>query len=170
MEFSDNTIDAVLMLGPLYHLTEQPERLHALRETYRVLRPDGWLIAAAISRYASILEYLKNEQLRNATFAEIAKQDLAKGQHRNATDNWDYFTTAYFHRPEDLQSEMEMAGFTCQAVLGVEGPGWMFTDFKERGSDGRQRRILMQIAHQLENEPSIIGPSAHLLAVARKGI
>jgi len=43
----------VLMLGPLYHLTEPADRHQALREAHRVLGPGGLLAAAAISRVAS---------------------------------------------------------------------------------------------------------------------
>src|ERR687891_2459442 len=51
------------------------------------------------------------------------------------TDHPDYFTTAYFHRPEDLRSELEIAGFREVGVLGVEGPGWMLQDFDARWED-----------------------------------
>src|SRR5262249_34595901 len=33
----------VLLLGPLYHLVERTDRLQALRETHRILRPGGML-------------------------------------------------------------------------------------------------------------------------------
>src|SRR5262249_13757104 len=56
LPFKDGGADAVLLLGPLYHLTEAAERLRALREVYRVLRPGGVLFAAAISRCASALD------------------------------------------------------------------------------------------------------------------
>jgi SAM-dependent methyltransferase len=51
----DASAAAVLVLGPLYHLTEEPDRLAALREAFRVLAPKGVVAAAAISRYASAL-------------------------------------------------------------------------------------------------------------------
>ena len=56
LTFNDGVADGVLLLGPLYHLTDAPERRRALRETYRVLRPGGVMFAAAISRCASTLD------------------------------------------------------------------------------------------------------------------
>mgnify|MGYP003694160235 CR=1 FL=1 len=55
LDAADATARAVLLLGPLYHLTERPDRLRALREARRVLEPGGLLFAAAVSRYASLL-------------------------------------------------------------------------------------------------------------------
>src|SRR5687768_17252347 len=53
LRLPDASVDAVLLLGPLYHLPERHERLQALAEARRVCRQGGVIIAAAISRYAS---------------------------------------------------------------------------------------------------------------------
>ncbi len=132
--------------------------------------PADWrvLCAAAISRCASALDGVSRDLFRDPRFAAIVDQDLKHGQHRNETDQWDYFTTSYFHRPDELAAEVASAGFACQAVLGVEGPGWMLSDFDERWADARKREDLLRVARALESEPSIVGVSAHLLAVGRK--
>ena len=56
----------------------------------------------------------------------------------------------------------------CQAVLGLEGPGWILADFDERWADTRKREDLIRVARALESEASIVGLSAHLLAVGSK--
>jgi SAM-dependent methyltransferase len=58
LDLADASVDAVLLLGPLYHLVERADRLRALTEARRVLRPGGVLLAAAISRFASLLDGL----------------------------------------------------------------------------------------------------------------
>ena len=95
-------------------------------------------------------------------------RDLADGQNRNETDDANYFTTAYFHRPEDLFQELESAGFGDVQVFGVEGPGWMLSDFDARWESATLKRDLLDVARALECEPSILGASAHLLGVGRK--
>jgi len=90
------------------------------------------------------------------------------GQHQNRTDRLDYFTTAYFHRPEELRSEFLAAGFEIEGLYGVEGPGWILPDLVERWNDPERRDILIQTARALEAEPAVLGWSAHLLAVGRK--
>jgi hypothetical protein len=92
---------------------------------------------------------------------------LRDGQHRNDTDRPEYFTTAYFHRPEDLRAELEAAGFADVQVVGVEGAGWMVADFDSRWADRAQRADLMALARALESEPAVLGVSAHLLGIAR---
>lgn len=168
LAFNGGVADGVLLLGPLYHLTDAAERLRALREVYRVLRPGGVMFAAAISRYASALDGVARDLFADPAFAAIVQQDLEKGQHRNETDNWDYFTTAYFHRPDELQVDVASAGFNCQGVFGLEGPGWILSDFAERWADPRKREDLLRVARALEREVSIVGLSAHLLAVGTK--
>ena len=69
---------AVLVLGPLYHLTEEPDRLTALREAFRVLAPKGVVAAAAISRYASALAGLVQKLSLDPRFVEIRNQDLSR--------------------------------------------------------------------------------------------
>ena len=39
LEIASASADAVLMLGPLYHLTDHRDRIQALREGRRILRP-----------------------------------------------------------------------------------------------------------------------------------
>jgi SAM-dependent methyltransferase len=56
LEEPDESWDVVLLLGPLYHLTEREGRLQALREARRVLRPGRPVFGAAISRFASLLD------------------------------------------------------------------------------------------------------------------
>lgn len=102
-------------------------------------------------------------------FAPIVARDLEEGQHRNPTDNRGYFTTAYFHHPDELRAEVAAAGFACRGVYGLEGPGWMLPDLDERWADPRKREDLLRVARWLESDPAIVGMSAHLLAVGAKG-
>ena len=166
LDLDDAGADAVLLLGPLYHLTEASERSRALREAHRVLKPGGTLFAAAISRYASALDGLFRDLLADPAFRSILERDLETGQHRNPTGDWDYFTTSYFHETGELHDEVAAAGFDDVRVLGLEGPAWLLPDIEDRWRDDRRRNDLLQTARWLESEPSIVGASAHLMAVA----
>ena len=168
LECADRTVDVVLLLGPLYHLTDAGGRARALAEAKRVLKPGGWLFAAVISRWASALDGLARNLLRDQQFQSIMERDLAEGQHRNPTGRPDYFTTAYFHRPDEIIAEVEAAGFASPHVFGIEGPGWLLADVADRMSDEGRRHDLLKVARLLESEPALLGVSAHLLAVAQK--
>ena len=165
---ADASAAVVLVMGPLYHLPDGADRAQALREAARVLAPSGTVAVAAISRYASALDGLARGLGADEAFVRIRDRDLRDGQHRNDTGRGDYFTTAYFHRPDELRAELETAGFEDVAVYGVEGPGWMVADFERRWHDPALRNDLLQVAAALEREPSVIGASAHLLGIGRK--
>lgn len=162
------SVDAVLLLGPLYHLTERRDRIAALREARRVLCAGGRLFAAAISRFASLYDGLVRGFLDEPGFAAILDRDLREGQHRNRTGNPDFFTTAYFHLPEDFRAEIQDAGFAAVELVAVEGPACLARDFPERWADPVRREHLLDLVRRVECEPALLGASPHLLAVAVK--
>jgi SAM-dependent methyltransferase len=168
LELADYSADAVLLLGPLYHLTERSERLLALREAHRVLRPGGLLFAAAISRFASALDGLARGFLRDPEFHQIVERDLLDGQHRNPGNQSGYFTTAFLHHPNELRAEITEAGFELDALLAVEGPAWLIAKLDRFWEDADHREVLLGVLRALEAEPSLLGASAHLIAAGRK--
>lgn len=165
---ASESVSLVLLLGPLYHLGDAADRAAALREAARVLRPGGVLIAAGISRWASALDGLARDLFADERFERIVAGDLRDGQHRNPTERLDYFTTAYFHRPEELRAELADAAFAVLGVYAVEGPAWILPDISMRLEDPARRAALLRVCRLLESEPSLLGCSAHLLAVGQK--
>ena len=93
-------------MGPLYHLIEREDRLAALREARRVLRPGGLVAAVWVSRYASTRDGMFRGLLEDPDFWPIVQRGFSEGQHRNPTNHPGYFTTAYFHHPSELQKEV----------------------------------------------------------------
>src|SRR4051794_18587238 len=83
LPYADNSADAVLLLGPLYHLTDQRDRLKALDEALRVLRPGGVLFAAAISRFASSVDGVRAGLYADPVFNTMIEGGLRDGVHRN---------------------------------------------------------------------------------------
>lgn len=168
LSFPDESMDAVLVLGPLYHLVTQADRVQALAEGRRVCKSGGVILAAAISRFASVLDGLVNGYLEDPTFAAIAQRDRVDGQHRNPTGDRRYFTTAYFHYPSELAEEFALAGLVHEATLAIEGPGWLLGDLDARLADKKRRAMLLEIVAAIETEATLLGVSAHLLAVGRR--
>jgi ubiquinone/menaquinone biosynthesis C-methylase UbiE len=162
------TVDAVLLLGPLYHLTAREDRLQALREARRVVRPGGMVLAAAISRFASTIDGLFNGFLADDEFEAIVERDLREGQHRNAGERPGWFTTAYFHRPAELREEAEEAGLVVDGLFGIEGPAWPLRDLDAWIEDPARRAKLLDAVRRVEAEPELLGASAHLLLAGRR--
>ncbi len=166
--FPDGYADFILLLGPLYHLTERTERISALEEAWRVLRPEGLLCAVGISRFASTLAGLIEGYFEDADFMAIAKRDVAEGQHRNPTGRANYFTTGFFHHPDELREEMLEVGFNVESVLTVEGVAVFLQDLEEQWRDPVRKERILEALRWLEDEPSVVGVTGHIIAVASK--
>ncbi|MEJ3744358.1 class I SAM-dependent methyltransferase [Actinomycetes bacterium KLBMP 9797] len=165
----DGSADAVLLMGPLYHLLGRDERLAALREAARVARPGGVVVATAISRFASLHAGLADGTLADPVFAAIVAGDLADGVHR--TPDPRYFTTAYLHHPDELGEEARAAGLSGVRVLAVEGVGgWVVGPVTAALADDGVREVVLGLMRRVEAEPSIVGASAHLLVHATPSI
>ena len=168
LEEPDASFDAVLLLGPLYHLVERDDRMTALREARRVVRPGGAVFAVAISRFASAFDGMARGHLADPAFVRIVDGDLRDGRHVNDDGRPEWFTTAYFHRAEELRGELETAGLHVEMLVGLEGPTWLLPDVETQWADPVRRERWMRILRALESEPSLLGVSSHLLAVGRR--
>ena len=159
LEHPTDWADAVLLLGPLYHLVCASDRAVALSEARRVTRPGGLVAVAGISRYAGLLDLAAFGLLDDAAERSL-RLTIETGVH----DPQLGFTTAYFHTPEELAGELENAGLTEVHVLGVEGPTGPALDVRglERVEDFLPSAIAC--ARLAERDPALIAASAHLLA------
>ncbi|MFE3452806.1 class I SAM-dependent methyltransferase [Nonomuraea sp. NPDC059194] len=163
----DACADAVLLLGPLYHLTSVADRHRAWSEARRVLRPGGTVVAAGASRYYTTWEMLSKGTLNLPGAQEAVQQHIATGQHRNpGRDYQRLWTTAYFHDPNELAGEAAAAGLTVRALLAVEGPAKLLPDLADRMREQASTQQLMAAIRRLETEPSVLGLSSHVLVIA----
>ena len=164
----DCAADVVLLMGPLYHLTKRNHRIAALREAHRVLKPGGLLFAKAINRFASLLDGLSNGFIDDPAFIPILQSDLEKGQHSGHPDAPDYFTAAFFHRPEELEAEMLEARFEKIGLYAVQGPGELATNLEGRMSNPEKREQLLALIRSVEQEKTLLGLSSHFIVAATK--
>jgi ubiquinone/menaquinone biosynthesis C-methylase UbiE len=168
LPFRDECCDATLLMGPLYHLTSMGDRRKALSEALRVLRPGGILIAVGISRFAALLDGFFTGSIIDPDFRDLVDRGLADGQHINTTGKAEHFTTAYFHRPGELEEEVSAAGFRIEKVAAIEGFGPYIPDLRQRWQDETYRSYLMSVLERTESEPSMLGTSPHIMVVAAK--
>jgi len=156
-----DSVDAVLLLGPLYHLPAAQDRETAIREARRVLRAGGVLVAAAISRYLSLLEAGTNGEL-----TEDLIRPVAEVIETGAYDGHVGFVGGHWHTADELRNEIRSCGFSDAEVYGVEGPAWPTLDaIGDERSDAFQDAAL-RCARLVERDPLMLNSSAHFLAVA----
>ena len=163
LALADRSVDVTLLLGPLYHLTDQQERLDALTEAVRITRPNGLVVVAAISRYAALLELAALGALDDEATRHV-EQLIRTGVNE---DDPHGFTTAYFHRSEELTSELASAGLLDIIVLGVEGPSVPTLDAAGLEGSVALMASALRCAELVESDPAMISASPHLLAFGR---
>lgn len=168
LPFDDASADVVLLMGPLYHLVERADRLRALREAHRVLRPGGVVVATAVSRFASALSGFHSEFLRQPEFLPIVRSDLETGVHRNPDGRPGWFTTAYFHHPSELTAEIADAGFEPAGAVGLEGLAGAAPDIEGLLDDAAIRSRVLDVLRRTEEETALLGMSSHLMARGRR--
>ncbi|RJL35399.1 class I SAM-dependent methyltransferase [Bailinhaonella thermotolerans] len=157
--------DAVLLLGPLYHLVRRADRVTALAEAARAVRPGGVVAAALISRFAGL-----HDMIRKGRYAEPAMREGIDASVRDGVlrPGEAGFTLAYFHRPEEAAGEFAAAGLGEPGLYGLEGAAWLMPGTEAWLDDPGRRELLLTALRRTEREPSLLGVSGHLLAVATK--
>ncbi|MFP5320935.1 MAG: class I SAM-dependent methyltransferase [Acidimicrobiia bacterium] len=164
LPFDDASFDVVLLLGPLYHLTTAEDRARCLAEAQRVLRDDGLLAAAAVSRLSVALDHIRKGRFDDAGFRSAARRIVDSGR-----DDTGYGAGLfYFHTPSELHDELAAAAFGRVEVHGVEGPAWPLIDVDATADDPLVAQVL-EIAEMADGEPAAVAASAHLLAFGRRG-
>lgn len=98
----------------------------------------------------------------------MLRADLTTGVRRGKQDIPFGFTTCYFHRPKEIESEIVDAGLTLVDLLPVEGMAHWIPDLPARLSDPNKRALLLELLARTEHEPAILGATSHLLAVVRR--
>ncbi|WP_395298147.1 class I SAM-dependent methyltransferase [Kitasatospora hibisci] len=154
----DASFDAVLLLGPLYHLPEAADRVRAWQEALRVVRPGGLVAAAALNRYARLLDPAATAALDVATTGLLHRADGP---------------TSYYHSPAELLDEAGRAGLSEPAVYGVQGPAFTALRTEERHTGARDLgadalEAALAAARFADAHPELVFTSMHLLAVAHR--
>lgn len=156
--FPDGWADAVLLLGPLYHLPEASDRTRALAEAARICAPGGVVVAAAMSRWAKPAEFAARRSLADL---DVQRHLLRLLDHGHDPDGDAFDQTSYNHDPHQLRSELVEAGFLDIDVVGVEGP---------LGSFARQDPELNQVAVSAARASEHLAPHLSLHLLARGGV
>jgi SAM-dependent methyltransferase len=165
LDLPDASVDAVLLLGPLYHLPDHEDRLTALRQSRRIVRAGGPVFAAAISRWAPRLDGVVQERLYedNPDFLSLLPEVERTGALPPVVP--DGFV-GYTHRPADLAAEVSAAGLRLDDLVGVEGLPLAAADMRTRVGDPDAWAVLLDAARAVERIPELLGLSPHLIATA----
>lgn len=163
----DETADAILLFGPLYHIVEAEERKRCLEECMRLLKPGRKLFTANITCFSTALKYIDLYD-RKPVLDDDACFQMIKTTVRTGLHNGNEIGLVYFHRPDELRREVEAAGFENVDLRGVIGPGWIIRNLEEIWPDPLKREAILRIVRLLEREESLMGFSTHFISISHR--
>ena len=174
----DKSADAVLLMGPLYSITEYEERLLAIKECRRLLKDDGFLFSAALTPYSVLVSRLavyheddskKRRELDDPAVISMIERALADGCYINPERKIaDGLGSSHLHTAKALKEELFCGGFETRTVYGVMGGAWLAPNIEELLEHEETRNVLMKTVRMIDTHEEIIGLAGHLLAVSRK--
>lgn len=155
--------DAVLCMGPMYHLLEEAERREAVRQCLSLLKPGGIIIASFISAYAPIVDCIKayphEIKKRKASFLQCL------GDGRNYKESG--FTDAYFICPEDIEALFSEFPVRPIRIMAAEGLGAMCENSLMQLPEEDFLEWVDLLYHISDNKVTW-GSCEHLLYIGRK--
>lgn len=174
----DKSADAILLMGPLYSITEYDERLLAIKESGRLLKDNGILFSAALTPYSVLLSRLnvyhesdsiKHHELDDPDVISIIERALVDGCYINTDCKIaNGLGSSHLHTAKELRKELSSGGFDTASVHGVMGGAWLAPNLDELLENEATKKVLMKTVRMLDTHEEILGLSGHLLAVSRK--
>ena len=174
----DQSADAILLMGPLYSITEFEERIAAIKESSRLLKDEGMLFSAALTPYSVLVSRLKfyhidelekRKELDNPDVLSMIERALDDGCYINpdkkrATG----IGSSHLHTAKALKEELKIGGFETDSIHGVMGGAWLASNLDELLANKETKETLMKTIRMMDCHEEIIGLSGHLLAVSKK--
>lgn len=164
--FAGESFDAVLLMGPLYHLLQETQRRQALTEAVRVLKTGGPLFASFIVRYAPLRYAAAEEPDWPILHPDLAASVLDKGIMPPRDEDGSFFA-AYMAHPDEVRPLIRSAGLEVRAVLGTEG-GVSLIESQINALTGRDWEVWVDLNYRLAKDPTLHGGNEHLLVMAVK--
>ena len=156
--------EAILLMGPLYHLLLETDRTAALRSAYACLRPGGVIFSALISRFGILGNLIKDHPAWIENQKEVWSH--VRDGHRPADAPRGGFR-GYFVRLDEIAPMHETVGFRTLKIAGVE-PAISADDESYNTLEGRQRDLWLDLLFKISAEQSIVASSRHILYVGQK--
>lgn len=160
-DFPDSTYDITLMLGPMYHLYTEEDKLQALREAVRVTKPGGVIFAAYCMADPAIVQYCFR---RGGLSDTVARGQLDLKTFKTTSYPFDLFE---LYRTEDIDRLRESLNVTRLHYVAADGYTNHMRD-TVAAMDDATFEIFFQYHLTTCERADLIGFSNHTLDIFRK--
>jgi S-adenosylmethionine-dependent methyltransferase len=158
--------DIVLLLGPLYHLIEESERIHTLEDCAAIVKPNGFIICAFVSKFAHLRDLAQKDPGRLSREKDFYEEYFVTGKYtRNPA------TVSHHTHPVEIQElfgKVAQTGVTVQRMVGCEG--FLGGDLSKHLSKLSEDEYKMWVKFVMDTaeDSHVLSASDHIIVVAQK--
>jgi ubiquinone/menaquinone biosynthesis C-methylase UbiE len=167
--YANDSFDAVLLLGPLYHLTDETERLACIKEVKRVLKPNGLIFAAFIPYLSGAIGvvgrmFLTPDQVNTETLNRVFEQGIFNNLKNTG------FQEGYYPTSDEVVSLFSSNGFSKILLRSVRGWGSGTEEqiYKLKDENFEMHKTVIDLINKTATDPSIIEMCWHAIYIGRK--
>lgn len=162
-DFSDESFDIVLCLGPMYHLTSVEDQVNCIKESRRVLKKDGILAIAYINKHYILANTMLNNNYLKESFIE---KTLVNGVIKSGNEDNFWVESNYF-TPKEIEEFVHKIGFEKVSNIATDGIGRLFSE-KVNSFSEKEFEIFKGYHLASCEDESLLGYSNHGLYIVKK--
>jgi ubiquinone/menaquinone biosynthesis C-methylase UbiE len=164
--YADESFDAVIAFGPLYHLVADGERRRAAAEICRVLVSNGQAFIAFIPRLSGVIALIDRAATRPGQVPDAVLRTAADtGVFSNPTASG--FQEGHYPTPSEIEQLFTASGLRFEDMLSLKSIANDRAHHVARLAP-TVRAEVERLARALCRRPEIIATCGHALLVARK--
>lgn len=170
---NDSSFDATLIMGPLYHLINEQDRIRCLSEAIRVTKKGGLIFAAVINRACPFLAMMHESpeslvvELSDDT--EELDRIISSGQYENFAEDPNAFTDAFFADIGEIPLHFKNLGIDLIDSFACEGlASYLYEKAEIIKKNEKAWKRFLDIIYENANRPELMGVSEHVVFIGRK--
>ena len=165
--YKDNFFDVVLLLGPLYHLTEKDEREKCVGEIRRVLKTGGKVFTSFIPHLSGSISLVQRfcwspDQVDINTLEDC----FDSGKFKNLSDKG--FQEGYYPVSEEIENLFSVNGFEKLELRSIRGFGYEKEDVIYKFKNKNVFSKILELIDSTAGDKSIIEMCGHAMYVGVK--
>lgn len=167
--YKDNSFDAVLLFGPIYHLTNITERISCIKEVYRVLKKDGLVIASFIPYLTGAIGVATRMfYFPDQVAIETLNRVFSNGIFNNNADRG--FQEGYYPTSKEIVKLFGENGFSKILLRSIRGWGANKEEqiYKLKVENPKAFEAVIELINKTADDPSIIETGGQAIFVGKK--
>ena len=157
---ADNAFDVTLLLGPMYHLYSEEEKIKALKEAVRITKTGGYILVAYCMNEATVIQYVFGcNKLK-----ELMDFNMLTDDWKCVSEPKDVFELV---RTEDIERINAAVSVQREKLVAADGASRYIRGFLEEMDEETFEKWLSYHFATCERQ-DLIGAANHALDILRK--